>query len=43
MESYMAVGPPAYLVLEHINYTDTYDLEVLANISNSLSLLNETV
>jgi Niemann-Pick C1 protein len=42
-KKYIEVGPPAYVVLEGLDYSNEKDLEMVANISNSLSLLNETV
>lgn len=40
---YVQIGPPAYLVLENINYTDPDDITVVNNLSNQLSMLNATV
>jgi Niemann-Pick C1 protein len=42
-ESYGEVGPPAYLVFKNVNYTDDQNIETLADISDGLSQLNDTV
>ncbi len=39
LNNYTEIGPPGYLVLENINYTDPNDLEVINNITNALSTL----
>ena len=31
---YVDIGPPAYLVLENVNYTDPSDLSVVNNLQN---------
>lgn len=40
---YGEVGPPAYLVFKHVNYTDQDNINTLADISDGLSQLNDTV
>ena len=42
-ETYGEVGPPAYLVFKNVNYTDEDNIETLADISDGLSQLNDTV
>lgn len=42
-ETYGEVGPPAYLVFKNVNYTDEENIETLADISDGLSQLNDTV
>jgi Niemann-Pick C1 protein len=42
-ETYGEVGPPAYLVFKNVNYTDEENINTLADISDGLSQLNDTV
>lgn len=42
-EKYGEVGPPAYLVFKNVNYTDEDNINTLADISDGLSQLNDTV
>lgn len=42
-ETYGEVGPPAYLVFKNVNYTDEDNINTLADISDGLSQLNDTV
>lgn len=42
-EKYGEVGPPAYLVFKNVNYTDEENINTLADISDGLSQLNDTV
>ncbi|EGR30695.1 niemann pick type c1, putative [Ichthyophthirius multifiliis] len=40
---YIEIGPLAYLVLQNIDYKNQNDIDVINQISNALSLLQETV
>jgi Niemann-Pick C1 protein len=40
MNKYIAIGPPAYLVLENLDYSDDNDIQVVSDISNALSKLS---
>lgn len=42
-QEYGEVGPPAYLVFKNVNYTDEDNINTLADISDGLSQLNDTV
>jgi Niemann-Pick C1 protein len=42
-KKYIEVGPPAYVVLEGLDYSKQSDLDMVSTISNSLSQLSETV
>ncbi|CAD8070438.1 unnamed protein product [Paramecium primaurelia] len=42
-KKYIEIGPLAYLILENLDYQNQHDLDLVANLSNSLSQLNETV
>ena len=43
LNEYSQVGPPAYLVFKNVNYTNEQNLDVMSDISDGLSQLNETV
>ena len=43
MAKYGEAGPPAYIVLKGINYTNDNDLQILSNMSDTLSKLKEYI
>ena len=42
-KKYIEIGPPAYVVLKGLNYSNDEDVQFVSRMSNALSQLNATV